>query len=272
VLCIPPPQARTPDGISRAVAHRSYLWRKDDAAPAGVWCFVDVLFLSGEAWQREECAAIIEGPNGWNRACGVQFRFNDAPNAPVRVTFERGSSWSQPGNYGVLGPFDRPTLNLGWFSEKAGAQERQRIALHEFGHALALQHEHEFPGAPIPWDKPAVYAYYAAAMGWDADTVDAQLFAPLAAEVAESNYYDPLSIMHYAIPAALLTEPLWATETNYVISDGDRDLVQRLYGPPPYIAPPPVVVPVEPPPPPPEPVPEQRRVYLPYVPRNGRPA
>ena len=44
------------------------------------------------------------------------------------------------------------------------------MALHEFGHALALEHEQHHPGVH-PWDREAVYQYFGtritgAVIGW----------------------------------------------------------------------------------------------------------
>lgn len=253
-LCAPPPLWARRESY-RAVAHKYYLWPRDMSAAtvaAGVWCYVDVRFLGGAPWQRLKVAQIVTGEGGWNRACGVQFRFSDALDAPVRIAFEPGASWSHPGNYGVAGPYDQPTMNFGWLHEGTAEREWRRVVLHEMGHALALQHEHEFPGTPIPWNYPALYAYYWRTARWDRATVDAQVLTPLAHEVALTTHFDPKSIMMYAIPREVVTDPTWAQGSNYALSEGDIAAVQTWYGPPP--APP--APPKPPAPPQPEPEPE----------------
>lgn len=216
-MCLPPPRP----GQARAVAHQVYIWRVRR---------VGVRFLDGPTALQERVAAIVR--RHWNRACGLQFVFAQEEDAPVRVTFARGASWSYPGSMAAEMPITRPTMQLGW-AINADADELQRVVLHEFGHALGLEHEHTHPGVRIPWDYEAVYAHYRKTNGWDRETVDGQVLTPLAREVARTTSYDRLSIMHYALPAALLTDAAWATGWNRELSAGDRAAVRQWYGPPP---------------------------------------
>lgn len=228
-LCIPAPAWTR----SRGVADAETIWPQDQTTPRGVWCWIDVAFLGGTAWQQRRVVEVIEGPNGWNRACGVQFRFNNSITAPVRVAFAEGSSWSHLGSRALTADPESPTLNLGWVSAWATPAEVQRVILHEFGHALGLAHEHQHPGVAIPWDLERVYRYFRATQGWSETDVDSQVLRPLLAEVSILGAYDPLSIMGYAIPPELLTDAAWSRTLTTEISAEDRALVQRLYGPPP---------------------------------------
>lgn len=246
-LCVPPPAwTRT-----RGVAHKGYLWPKQPGLAH--WCNIGVRFLGGSEWQRMQVIETVTGYGGWNRASGAQFVFGDAGAAPVRVTFEPGASWSHPGTYGRNGPFDVPTLNLGWVTWEVSEKERRRVILHECGHALGLMHTHEQPGVPIPWNREAVYAWYRKYQGWGPDLVDSQVLTPMDAELAVTNAYGP-SIMHYGIPAELLTDPAWAMARVMTLTAGDVELVQTLYGPPP-VGTAPLWPPVEP----------ETDVYLPVV-------
>jgi hypothetical protein len=217
----------------RGVAHKEYVWDKQ----AGVehWCNIHVQFMGGTEYQRAMVAQIVTGPEGWNRASGAQFVFQDMPNSPVRIAFEPGASWSHPGNYGVYGPFDRPTMNFGWLYEGTSLDEWRRVVLHEMGHALALQHEHEHPWAAIPWNLATIYDYYWQTSGWTPDVVDAQVLTPLAEEMALTTTYNPDSIMSYAIAPEVVTDPTWAHEQKTHISAGDVRMVQMLYGLPPAL-------------------------------------
>lgn len=208
------------------LANRFYVWPKELGAPAGVWRRIGVRFLNGSAWQHEQVIEVLQGALGWNAVCGAQFVFGDDACAPVRVTFDAGSSWSQPGTYGRYGPFDRATLNLGWLLPSVAAGERRRIVLHEFGHALALEHEHSHPGVVIPWNRPAVYAYYLRTNGWPPAVVEAQVLAPLAQEIALTGAYDAQSIMGYQIPAEFVTDASWAHAGVATLSAGDVRFVQ----------------------------------------------
>lgn len=224
MICVPPPELTVEEGV----AHRLYLW-PNDAATAH-WCDIDVAFLGGDAWQQQRVRDVIA--NGWNRVSGAQFRFVDRYDAPVRVAFEPGSSWSQPGT-GCLGvAFGEPTLNLGWVREDMSEAEVRRVILHEFGHALGLMHTHMQPNVPIPWNYEAVYEFYRRTNNWPPEVVQSQVLSPLANDIAVVNEYGP-SIMGYGIPAELLTDPAWAMERVTDLQPGDVALVQQLYGPAP---------------------------------------
>jgi hypothetical protein len=236
-LCTPPPAwTRT-----RSVAHKSYLWAKDPNVAH--WCDIHVRFLGGDDWQRQTVTEIATGPGSWNSVCGAQFVFGDRYSAPVRVSFEPGASWSHPGNYGVNGPFELPTLNLGWIRPDVSRRELQRVVWHELGHALALQHEHQHPTAAIPWNRPALYAIYRRSNGWTPEMVESQVLQPIDAEVAVATDYDPASIMGYPIEPEMVLDPAWAHGRAYWLSTGDIKGAQALYGLPPggtVIVPPPV--------------------------------
>ncbi|MGL4649939.1 MAG: hypothetical protein ACRC1H_11065 [Caldilineaceae bacterium] len=250
LLCTAPPAWTR----VRGVAHKSYIWAKQPYVKH--WCDIDVRFMGGDDWQRETVRAIVTGPHGWNAVCGAQFVFGDLYTAPVRVSFEPGASWSHPGNYGVNGPFELPTLNLGWIRPDFSERELFRVTTHEFGHALAMMHEHQHPGAGIPWNRPAIYAIYRRSNGWPPDVVESQVLQVIDAEVAVATAYDPLSIMGYPIDEAMVLDPAWAHERAFALSAGDIAAAQALYGPSPWREEP---GPVEPP------GTETKQAYLPTV-------
>lgn len=221
MLCIPPPVHEPPEEVTRAALHTLRKWQRGQV--------VHVRFLEGDpvVWQR--VAAIVTGPEGWNSACGLQFLFDQAEGAEVRIAFAPGGSWSHLGDYRNA---PLPTMNFGWLTRDTPHEEMRRVVLHEFGHALGLVHEHAVPWAAIPWDRDAVYAYYQRVMGWSPAQVEAQVLAPTAREVLSSGGYDGRSIMLYYIPAELVRDRK-ARGGNTQLSKEDRRMAARWYGPPP---------------------------------------
>jgi hypothetical protein len=217
------------------VADARSLWPRDEEAEEGVWRFVNVAFLGGTTWQRLQVVNTIDGADGWNRVSGLQFQFSNAVDAEVRVAFEYGSSWSYVGAKALQAASDGPTMNLGWVEPDVEAPEVKRVILHEFGHALGLLHEHQHPGAAIPWDREKVYRYYQTKNGWSQSDVDVQVLTPADAESTVAVAYDAESIMGYWIPPELLTNPAWARQPTWAISAGDRALALHMYGPPPAL-------------------------------------
>jgi hypothetical protein len=99
--------------------------------------------------------------------------------------------------------------------------------LHEFGHALGCIHEHQSPDQRIPWDKEAVYAYYAQ-QGWSRLQVDANLFRAYSPEGIQFSRFDRESIMLYAVDNAL-TRGDWEVGWNTELSDEDEAFIRGQY-------------------------------------------
>ena len=75
------------------------------------------------------------------------------------------------------------------------------MVLHELGHALGCIHEHQNPVASIPWNKEAVYAYYAGPPNnWSRADVDNNLFRTYSRNLTQFSDFDAESIMLYPIP------------------------------------------------------------------------
>ncbi len=124
----------------------------------------------------------------------------------------------------LRGP-DENTMNIGTDPEHPGFEA---TVLHEFGHALGMQHEHQHPKADIPWNKPAVYDFYLSAYQWSKEEVDHNLFKLLEDKLTRTTVYDPTSIMHYPISNELTTGD-WSVQKNTILSQNDRRLMRKIY-------------------------------------------
>jgi hypothetical protein len=169
----------------------------------------------------------------WMLHAHIKFIFDNAPDAAIRVAFERGPSWSYLGT-DALDPLidaDAPTMNFGWFTPATPNDEVQRVVLHEFGHALGLVHEHQSPDADIPWDREAVYDYYAGPPNyWSRQQVDHNIFQRYSHDQANSSEFDPASIMLYPIPSQF-TNGNFTVGWNRTLSATDRAFISQLYPP-----------------------------------------
>src|SRR5204863_6882796 len=76
---------------------------------------------------------------------------------------------SDPGSWSAVGndclntqyfPAHQPTMNYGWLRDNTSDREYERVAVHEFGHALGCVHEHQSPKARLKWNKAAVYQQF----------------------------------------------------------------------------------------------------------------
>lgn len=168
--------------------------------------------------------------NKWLDCANLKFRWisGHSDAGEVRITFARGGSWSFLGTDALVIPRPRPTMQFGWIDAGSPAEEIRRVVIHEGGHMLALGHEHSHPEGGIPWDKEAVYAYYARTNGWSRAEVDAQVFQRYSASQTQYSRYDPKSIMHYAVDDAL-TLGRYSVGWNTKRSPTDRRFVRSQY-------------------------------------------
>lgn len=229
MICVPAPafQEMGGGGGTRAPQRLALLITKQ--WPVSVH-ELHVRFVEGEPALWARVAELMTGPLGWNSASALQFRFDQAEDAPIRVSFAQGVSWSQLGIEAAAYDGDWATMNLSIRMED-GDDHIRRPILHEFGHAMGFPHEQASPNADLPWNLPAVYAYYREKMGWSDSMIEAQVLRREEEDVAAGTY-DPDSIMHYWFPAEFMLDGV-ARGGRSFLSDGDREMAAAWYGAPP---------------------------------------
>jgi hypothetical protein len=214
--------ATAPPSGSRASCRKDYpnLWNPGDV--------LRVRFIDGSSRQRGLVERFVPI---WTAYANLHFEFGDAADAEIRVAFSEPGSWAYAGT-AALDVSDRqqPTVNFGWITDASLDTEADHTILHEFGHVLGLQHEHQNPSAQIPWNRQEVRRMFQGPPNnWDEGTVQQVLYTtwdPKAFPIDKP--FDRESIMAYVFPAEL-TGPAHAMEQNVSLSQGDKEFVQRLY-------------------------------------------
>jgi hypothetical protein len=169
--------------------------------------------------------AAIAAIKQWQPSINLTLEFADDASGDIRISMEAPLNYSAIGTDATLRGPGENTMNIGTDLTHPGFES---AVLHEFGHALGMEHEHQHPKADIPWNKPFVYNYYLTRYNWSEDEVDHNLFKTLETTATRTTPYDKTSIMHYPIPAEL-TIGDWAVDKNTAISQNDRRLMRRIY-------------------------------------------
>ncbi|MCB1889377.1 MAG: hypothetical protein KDH20_17350 [Rhodocyclaceae bacterium] len=184
--------------------------------------------------REDDLAAVRKAFDVWAAVgLGISFREVDRPeDAMVRIGFDQNDgSWSYVGR-DVLrerDPLSR-TMNFGWPLTTAYGAD---TALHEIGHTLGLEHEHQNPFAGITWNEPAVRSYFRAPPNsWDDATIDWNILRKIDPSEVKGTNWDPDSVMEYHFGPGLIDAP--ARYRNGLVPKGglskpDRDWVATSY-------------------------------------------
>lgn len=201
----------------RAAAERRYAWRVGER--------LRIKFLSGSKKLHDR---IEDTASEWLKYANIEFVFHAPAAAEIRINFDPDTgSWSYVGNACLRVHKSKPTMNLGWLTERSSDSEMRRVVLHEFGHALGLIHEHSSPVANIPWDEKAVFEYYKKTQGWSKSTTRDNVLTPEYSDI--HTKFDPDSIMMYPIPGKLTGGKMNIPWFNSELSQLDKEFIGQLY-------------------------------------------
>jgi hypothetical protein len=207
-------------------------------------CFVD----PAPAAMRQR---IARAASEWTKWANLVFDFGPSPDDPQMCeagkTYDITIGFKGSGASSYVGTDSRhqdPSMVLGNMDDPQSRvaqddREFKRIVLHEFGHAIGLDHEHQSPAAQcsdqIDW--PAAENYYKVHMGWSAQDVHDNLetlpaMLRLAKEALKISGFDKTSIMQYSLPPEIFKDGRQApcfTTKNYDLSPTDKKWVAGLY-------------------------------------------
>lgn len=141
---------------------------------------------------------------------GIGLTFAETTNieeAMVRIGFDlTDGSWSYVGRdiLGISKP-DR-TMNFGW--DLTADAYGMTTALHEIGHTIGFQHEHQSPFSGIVWNTDAVYQSFSGPPNnWSTAKIDANIINKMPANELTGSNWDSTSIMEYEFGPGLVLQP-----------------------------------------------------------------
>lgn len=225
-------RVRAGDSGLEAVLQKALRWDK----PVLTVCFRDGLEAS---WKR-----IASVANEWTVGTSIRFDFGTATMprvcsasvpSDIRVSLTGKGNWSYVGKHAMNIPVDKATLNLSGVNHGNALTEYDRfLILHEFGHALGFEHEHQSPegGCSGEFDWVAVSAI----LGWTAEEVKQNMTRfdePARKSGLITSAFDMHSVMLYALPAKafldVTTAKCYVAKVNSTLSPLDRAGIRYLY-------------------------------------------
>jgi len=182
-----------------------------------------VRFLNGSTAMQNKVFAYAEQ---WEAYANINFVRVTSGASDIRVKFGTEGNNSYVGKDNVPISPNLQTMNLN-FTSNTKEDYLRGTTLHEFGHALGLNHEQQQPLANIPWNIPAVYAFYQS-VGWSKQKTDFNVLNKSTWESSQHTAYDSKSVMQYSVDAKLTTNGFSIPENNQ-LSAIDKDFIGKMY-------------------------------------------
>jgi hypothetical protein len=226
--CAPPPPERTFEGnvsMDRRSAILANQWKWLNGTN------IKYFFQGGAEDQRQ---VVRDAWQVW-KDLGIGLTFSETTlrgESDTRIAFQPGGSWSVLGKNCRNFP-NETTMNFGWDLTVSGPNGLD-TAIHEIGHALGFQHEHQNPHAGIEWNREACYRHFRQTQRppWSRAEVDHNVLNTVDPNSVQGSSWDSNSIMHYSFARGLIiSPPEFRSGLNPApgLSQMDREVVTLLY-------------------------------------------
>ncbi len=235
--------------LSSAAKNRSQIGIQSVLSISRTWKPGDVITVAFQGGTVELRQNIYGAVKPWTDAANLTLDFGPSPSignfrewsttdqtytADIRIGFNPDGYWSVVGNDSIDNSVAKPnqeSMNFEGFADGL-PQDWQGVVLHEFGHALGFEHEHQSPGSPCEtefrWDddpgyvptrdsygqfvqdaqgrRPGIYTRLGGPPnGWKREKIDYNLKQLPNSADWRASVFDKSSIMKYYFPDWMFT-------------------------------------------------------------------
>jgi serralysin len=184
-----------------------------------------IRFMSGSPASQQR---VINIARQWEKFANIRFDFIKSGNSDIRILLSAGEGHaSLVGRKAITEPEEQFTMLLDTADLGNSGKAWQTVVLHQFGHALGLQHEHATPLHGILWNKAAIYQQFGV-FGLSKEEVDEVIFPDLNLSHANGTMLDRKSIMVYPVLKDQTTNG-YEVSWNGELSENDKNLIRHLY-------------------------------------------
>ena len=213
-----------------------------------VGCTLLISFLPGDYTNQLMKIKVAEIAREWCKFANIKFVFDFETNyyqelqnshnsdryGFIRIKFDsEQGNWSYIGKSSYSVPLDQCTMNFGALNitNINNTKLWKRIVLHEFGHALGLQHEHQSPNISFKWNVINVWKDIIVhqCWGWSLEKIDDNIFKRYSNSNAISSKFDADSIMLYEFPRTWVIGETIECKRNDELSIIDKMSIQLYY-------------------------------------------